>query len=165
MGIESHKTHRTHRTSHTRGLAGSDTELPASTSSCVPAIPSPIACPAANGTLYNLPDEYVDVNSYVIRCDTEAGGYELASNPNVPDVPSCIQICDADPSCVAIAYDTTTEECYEKSSFVLDNLTANPRKLSPIANFWILLSQDILGLSPGLEVVRSLSSRALSCIG
>lgn len=135
--ISSHRTHRTRRTSRaavstppsiyiTPTSLSTAVQAPSSTSSCIAATPSPIACPASNGTLYTPPGECVGVNSYVIACDTEASGYELASTSNIPGVPSCIQVCDADPSCVAIAYNTDTHECYEKSTVALGNLSVNP---------------------------------------
>ena len=89
--------------------------------------PQPISCPAANGTIYTPTGACIGSNaSYVINCDTYYDGAGVQIVGGVSNPSSCIAQCTNDQPCVAVAYDDSTNTCFEKSTVAFGNSTASP---------------------------------------
>jgi hypothetical protein len=87
-------------------LSFSATSGSSSTASCTP---SAYTCPQANG------QTVTDCNTgsvYTIQCNTTHSG-TIGQNTTAPDLPTCLNNCSSNPSCQAVAYNTSTGVCSE----------------------------------------------------
>ena len=100
---------------------------PTIAATCVTATATRISCPASNGTTYT-PAGYCigDDESYMTDCGMDFAGVGLTALAGFPDVESCVAECSKDPTCIAIAFDTARNICYQRSSVVLGNATSKP---------------------------------------
>lgn len=107
-------------TSHTSAAATTPMMTTTSTSSSVSTTPSAL-CPARNGAAY------VDAagNGYTIYCNSDSTQGSFNSSVE-PDFASCINACDLQSSCVAVAY-TGSSVCYYKAQagIVIDSPGVN----------------------------------------
>lgn len=62
----------------------------------------------------------------MVFCAVEFTSGGLIRLEDVESEESCIELCSLDTSCVAVAFDTSDNSCYEKNAVVMGNATANP---------------------------------------
>lgn len=106
--------------------ASSIAPSPPTTSTCVTAAPSGVSCPESNGTLYTPTGACVGSgDTFVIFCDTNFASTGLVRLENIQSEEVCIQLCSQDANCVAVAYDTSDNSCYEKSTVSTGSATAD----------------------------------------
>ncbi len=89
-----------------------------STSVCVTATASPIACPASNGTLYTPVGACIGSSeTYMIDCGINYASGGLTMLASVNNSEACIAHCSADNACVAVTFDAQTQSCYERAQW------------------------------------------------
>ncbi|GAB7366676.1 hypothetical protein MBLNU230_g8659t1 [Neophaeotheca triangularis] len=94
---------------------------------CNIAAPLAIVCPASNGTLYTPAGRCEGgEESYTIVCGVDFQGEEYQAVSNVLSMEDCVDYCQADTSCVAVAFDVSTNYCYQKSGMSMGNSWLSP---------------------------------------
>lgn len=77
--------------------------------------------------IYTNPGSCVgEEDSYVVACGMEYSGGGLTTLADVTDIESCVDSCANDDDCMAVAFDTASQVCYEKSSVVFGNAMTGP---------------------------------------
>ena len=117
-------TATTNEITSSRASSQSTSSVPSFTA-CVRAVARSISCPADNGTLYTPPSKRLRWLYQYLQDTLWRGcrGSRALPTRFVANATACIRKCDENAACFVIAYEPTTQQCYEQQSYERGSFT------------------------------------------